>query len=475
MTPRRRNVCFYATPAAAQEAGFRACKRCRPDAAPGSPDWDSRADVVARAVRLIGDGAIEREGVDGLARRIGYSPRHLSRLLSAELGTGPLRLAVAHRVQAARTLLETSELSVTDVAWAAGFGSIRQFNDVIRRVYAMTPAELRDRAAERRDSKHSEVPPAKKAGPEKPAGPAATPLRARLCYRPPLAAAALLGFLGMRAVPGVESYDGSAYSTALRLPRGQGVARLSVAARMGRTTSPYLECELWLDDARDYPTAVSRLRRLLDLDADPRAVADGLSADPFLAPLVAGQPGRRMPGSADPEETALRAVIGQQVSLPSAQAISARLARRYGQALDHPQAGVTTVFPTAEALAAADPAGFGMPRARGIALRDLAAAMADGSLELHPGVDRDRVEARLLERRGIGPWAAAYIRMRGLGDPDVLPPGDAALRRSGAYLQNSRRWRPWRSYATAYLWASAGPRSSPAEKAPACPPKGKSQ
>ena len=343
VTPRRQNVRFYPTPAAAQQAGFRACKRCRPDAAPGSPEWDSRADVVARAVRLIGDGLVEREGVEGLARRIGYSPRHLSRLLTAELGTGPLRLAVAHRTQAARSLLETTDLPVTEVAWASGFNSIRQFNDVIRRVFDYTPGELRRRA--RGDGARARSV----------SGGVAV-VRARLAYRPPLDAGALLGFLGARAVPGVESFDGRTYVTALRLPGGLGTASVSVPGpgpdrpRSGRA---WLECDLSLDDIADYATAIARLRRLLDLDADPEAVRAGLGSDPFMAPLVAASPGRRMPGSAGMEELAMRAVVGQQVSLASARAANGRLAERFGDPLRFPRGGVVRAFPTAAAVAGA--------------------------------------------------------------------------------------------------------------------------
>lgn len=460
VTPLRRNVRFYPTPAAAQQAGFRACKRCRPDAAPGSPEWDSRADVVARAVRLIGDGLIEREGVDGLAQRVGYSPRHLNRLMTAELGTGPLRLAVAHRTQTARSLLETTDLPITEVVWASGFNSIRQFNDIIRRVFAQTPRELRQRAG--RDG----APGRRDRSGARPAV-----IRARLAYRPPLDAAALLGFLGARAVPGVESFDGGTYVTALRLPGGMGTASVSAAGAGGqpspagssrqRPQGAWLDCELRLDDVKDYATAVSRLRRLLDLDADPDAVAASLGSDPVLAPLVAAGPGRRMPGAADGHELAMRAVTGQQVTLASARATNGRLAERFGEPLRSPHAGVVRAFPTAAALAGADPTDLPLPLNRALALRGLAAALASGELELHPGVDREEAHAALLSRPGLGPWTAAYIRMRGLGDPDVLPPGDAAVRRAlgerdraagGAF---SDRWRPWRSYATSYLWAAA--------------------
>ncbi len=479
VTPRRSNVRFYLTPAAAQGDGFRACKRCRPDAAPGSPEWDIRADAVARAVRLIGDGMVGREGVGGLARRVGYSPRHLTRLLNAELGTGPLRLAMAYRTQTARALLEGTDLPVTEVAWASGFNSIRQFNDVIRRVYAQTPGELRRRSA---PAPGPDPAPGAMAGPGpgRPGGPGPAVVHARLAYRPPLDAAALLGFLGARAVPGVESYDGSAYTTALRLPGGLGSASISVPTRAGTSPTPWLDCELRLDDIADYATAVARLRRLLDLDADPEAVRASLSGDPVLAPLVAASPGRRMPGTHDAHELALRAVVGQQVSLAAARAAGGRLADRFGEPLRWPHAGVVRAFPTARALAGADPEDLPLPRTRATSLVRLATAMAQGELELHPGVDRQAAHDALLSRPGIGPWTAAYIRMRALGDPDVMPPGDAAVRRaltaagtpppgpdrSPPARAADRRWSPWRSYATAHLWAAAARPGPAAEKGP---------
>ena len=474
VTPRRHNVRFYATPAAAQQDGFRACKRCRPDAAPGSPEWDSRADVVARAVRLIGDGLLTREGVDGLARRVGYSPRHLNRLLTAELGTGPLRLATAHRTQTARSLLETTDLPVTEVAWASGFNSIRQFNDTIRRVYAYTPGELRLRAGNPAGAGRAAARRPVHPGPGH-GGAGAAVVRARLAYRPPLDSAALLGFLGSRAVPGVESFDGRTYVTALSLPGGLGTASVTTPGGPGtgppRSGSAWLECELRLDDIADYATAVARLRRLFDLDADPVAVCSGLGSDPFLAPLVAASPGRRMPGTAGVHELAMRAVVGQQVSLASARAACGRLAERLGEPLRSPHARVVRAFPTAEAVAGADPGDLPLPRGRAVALRRLAAAMATGEVDLHPGADREAVEAALLALPGIGPWTAAYIRMRGLGDPDVLPPADAAIRRAltgragpGGGGGAGHRWRPWRSYATAHLWTLASAPFTLAEK-----------
>lgn len=459
-TPRRQNVRFYTTPAAAQDAGFRACKRCRPDAAPGSPEWDSRADLVARAVRLIGDGVIEREGVAGLSARLGYSPRQLHRLMNAELGTGPLRLAMAHRVQNARALLENTDLPVTQVAWAAGFGSVRQFNDRVREVFALTPSRIR--AARPR--------PGGGAAPAGDGRPGPQTVVAHLTYRPPLDLDGMLDFLGRRAVPGLESWDGREYTRVLDLPRGAGLLRVATgppggSGPMGRlgASRPALDCIFELDDVRDYATAVSRTRRLLDLDADPAAVADLFAGDPVLGPVAAGAPGRRMPGTPSPFELAVRAVVGQQVSLGSARHAGARIAARFGRPLDRPGGDPGPprwVFPRPEDLAGADPAGLPLPARRAATLVALAEAVAGGRISLDPGADRDQTERRLLELRGIGPWTAAYIRMRALGDPDVFLPGDLVLERAIATLPDLKSlrasaWKPWRSYAVAHLWAAA--------------------
>ena len=288
ITPKRRNVAFYPTAAAAQQAGYRACRRCLPDAVPGSPEWNLRADLAGRAMRLISDGIVEREGVPGLARRVGYSERHLTRVLTTELGAGPLALARAHRAHSARLLIETTTLPLADVAFAAGFASVRQFNDTIRAVFGATPTELRTAARRRARG----------------AAPTAGRLTLRLPYRPPFDAAGLLGFLAARAIPGVESVVDGEYARTLSLPHGQGTARL-------RPADGHVDCTLRLTDMRDLGSAVARLRRLLDLDADPGAVDELLSADPALAPLLAATPGIRLPGCVDAAEIVSRALIGR--------------------------------------------------------------------------------------------------------------------------------------------------------------------
>lgn len=435
LTPKRANVRFLPTAAAAQRAGFRACKRCRPDASPGSPEWNLRADAVGRAMRLIRDGAVEREGVAGLARQLGFSERHLHRQLVAELGAGPLALARAQRAQTARLLIETTALPFTDVAFAAGFPSIRQFNETVREVFATTPTGLRRGA--RRDG----------------GGEAATGLSLRLRHRAPLDAGALLAFLGARAVPGVEAWDGATYRRVLALPHGPGVAALT------RGGPDHVACELRLGDLRDLAAAVQRCRRLLDLDADPVAVDDALAADPLLEPLVRRTPGRRVPGAADGAELAVRAVLGQQISIAGARTLAGRLTTALGEPLPDALADVqlTHAFPSAAALAATDPAELPLTRARAHALRGLASAVADGSLALDPGADRDATRERLLTLPGIGPWTAEYVAMRALGDPDAFPATDLGVKKAFERLgpaTDPQRWRPWRAYAVQHLWAS---------------------
>ncbi len=435
-TPRRENVRFFPTAAAAQSAGFRACKRCAPGAAPGSPEWDLRGDVAARAMRLIADGVVERDGVPGLAGRLGYSERQLRRHLAAELGAGPLAVARARRAHAARDLLGSTDLPATEIAFAAGFDSVRQFNATMREVFAASPSELRAVRA----------PGGSRPG----AG-----IGIRLAARRPFDGDAVLHFLAARAIPGVEEWTGDAYRRSLRLPHAPGIVEV-------RPDGDGVRATLHLVDPRDHATAVARIRRLLDLDADPVAVEDVLGADPLLAPSVAAAPGLRVPGTVDPAETAFRAVLGQQVSVAGARTTAGRIVERLGTPLAHPIGGVHLLFPTAAELAEADPATFGVPRARAHALVALARAIATGDLVLDVGADRAEAERRMLALPGIGPWTAAYVRMRALGDPDAFLPDDLGVVRALAALGGPRtaagaaaraeRWRPWRAYAVVHLW-----------------------
>ena len=463
-TPKRENVRFYATAAAAQQGGFRACLRCRPDATPGSPEWNMRADVVARAMRLIRDGIVDREGVEGLAHRLGYSVRQLNRLITSEVGTGPLAIARAQRGQAARILLETTTLPVTHVAFAAGFSSVRQCNETVQQIFADTPRGLRSRvtkAAALRRAAAGKVG-VQSAGTQS-AGTQSVSLR--LPARRPFNPDSVLGFLGTRAVPGVEAGDGATYRRSMRLPHGYAVVALA-AADPGREGPAFVEGELHLSDLRDLTTAVSRCRQLLDLDADPVGIVDALGDDPLIGASVRAQPGRRVPGAVDGFELAVRAVIGQQVSVAGARTIAGRLVALAGEAIPETLEGITHLFPTPAALVALaerDPAAFPMPGSRRRALVALAEAVAAGAVTIDPGTDPTELRATLLALPGIGPWTAEYVALRALRDPDAFLPTDLGIRRAaqalgqpddvGHLTQVAEAWRPWRSYAMVHLWA----------------------
>ncbi|MGW5984644.1 AlkA N-terminal domain-containing protein [Streptomyces anulatus] len=436
--PKVRNMTFYPSAAACQQAGFRACKRCRPDTSPGSPEWNARADSVARAMRLIRDGVVDREGVPGLASRLGYSARQIERQLLAELGAGPLALARAQRAQTARLLIETTALPMAEVAFAAGFSSIRTFNETVREVFGLAPGELRTRAAR---------------GPR----PAAVPgvIALRLPYRAPLNPSNLFGHLAATAVPGVEEWRDGAYRRTLTLPYGHGIVALT-------PKSDHIACRLSLTDPRDLTRAISRCRWLLDLDADPVAVDAQLRTDPLLAPLVDAGPGRRVPRTVDGAEFAVRAVLGQQVSTAAARTHAARLVTAHGVPVEDPEGGLTHLFPTAGALAGLDPEALALPRTRRTTLTTLVAALAEDRLRLDTDTEWERARAELAALPGFGPWTVESIAMRALGDPDAFLPTDLGIRRAAERLglpatpavltARAADWRPWRAYAVQYLW-----------------------
>jgi AraC family transcriptional regulator of adaptative response / DNA-3-methyladenine glycosylase II len=435
IVPKRENVRFLRSAAAAQRTGFRACKRCRPDASPGSPEWNHRADVVGRAMRLIADGVIDREGVDGLARRVGYSRRQLQRQLIAEIGAGPLAIARAHRAQTARHLIESTDLPLGQIAFAAGFGSTRQFNDTVRQVFACTPSDLRTRHRGERSSTPGEV---------------TLHLPARL----PFDGHELLTFLGQRAVPGVEAYRDGVYKRTLRLPRGGGIVELRAAPRG-------LRCRLRLEDLRDLGPALQRCRRLADLDADAAGVAEVLSEDPLIRSSLRVRPGLRVAGAVDGAELAVRAVLGQQITVAAARTLAGRLATAVDERVGLEDDDVRLQFPSPAAVIQQAPQ-LRMPARRRETVRNLATALASGSLGLDEGCDpRDAVH-QLAAIPGIGPWTTGYIGMRALADPDAYPVRDAGVRHALAgrgitaasdEATLTERWRPWRAYAVAHLWS----------------------
>ncbi|WP_082406463.1 AlkA N-terminal domain-containing protein [Microbacterium sp. No. 7] len=436
-TPKATGVTFYPTSAAAHEAGYRACKRCLPEAAPGSPAWNLRGDVAGRAMRLIAEGVVEREGVAGLAARLGYSSRHLTRLLTAELGAGPIALARAQRAHTARMLLVGTDLPASDVAFSAGFSSVRQFNDTVREVFGMTPLQLR--ARRRTTGGVAPVPGA---------------IDLALPVRGPIDAAGLFAWMAARALPGVEVAEPDAYARTVLLPGGPAWFRV-------RAAGAGLRLEARVQHPGDLPGLVARARRLFDLDADPLAVDEALAAHPELAPLVARTPGMRVPGATDAHEMLIRAMVGQQVSVAAARTALGRLVDALGEPA-HGSGGADRLFPTMAAIAERGHEVLRGPAARVRAVIEAAGALASGELTLTAGDDAQEQRAALLARRGIGPWTADYVRMRVTGDPDVLLPGDVALRAGAAAIGLpaaaapldawARRVAPWRSYLSAHLW-----------------------
>ncbi|MGB7360576.1 MAG: AlkA N-terminal domain-containing protein [Mycobacterium sp.] len=440
--PYARNMRFYPTAAAAQRAGFRACKRCRPDASPGSPEWNVRGDVVARAMRLIADGTVDRDGVTGLASRVGYTVRQLERLMHAEVGAAPLALARAQRAQMARVLIETTEMPFSDVAFAAGFSSIRQFNDTLRTVCDLTPTALRRRARTR-------------FGGDDTLGTGVMTLR--LPVRTPFAYEGLFGHLAASTVPGVEEVRDGAYRRTLALPHGIGIVSL-------RPHPDHVRCRLVVDDFRDVSTAIARCRRLLDLDADPEAIVAALGADEELGTLVAKAPGQRIPRTVDEHELALRVVLGQQVSMAAARTHAGRIVAAYGRPIEDAEGQLTHVFPSVAELSDIDERLLAFPTARRRTLTAMVSALQHGDVVLDTGCDWTLAREQLLRLPGIGPWSAEMIAMRGLGDPDAFPATDLgvvaaarqlALPTAPKYLlERSTRWQPWRSYATQHLWTA---------------------
>lgn len=453
-TPKPQNVTFYPTSAAAHEAGYRACKRCLPEATPGTPDWDTRKDTVGRAMRLIQDGVVDRDGVPALAARLGYTPRHLNRILYAELGAGPLALARAQRAHTARMLLTGTDLPVADIAFASGFGSLRQCNDTMLEVFGLQPSAIRR---------------AKQSA-------AGTPgtIDLALPVREPFDFAGVLEWMRARALGGLETVTETGFSRTIRLPGGPGwfEVRGTQTARCGaETASPPLRLRALLTSLADLGPLVARVRRLFDLDADPLAIDTALSSRPELRPLVAAIPGIRVPGAADTHEMLVRAMIGQQISVPAARTALERLVQALGDELPEVRCDDRLLFPTMSVIADRGSSVIRGPAARVRAIVGAAEALASGDLVLSAGDDAAEQRAALLAMPGIGPWTADYVRMRVLNDPDVMLPGDlvvrqgaeragmlasagesSAARELSAWAEGSA---PWRSYLTAHLWRAS--------------------
>ena len=438
-TPYAQNVRFYSCAAAAEAAGFRACRRCHPESSPGSPDWNVRADLVARALRMIADGIVDNEGVSGLAHRLAVSERHLHRELVAEIGVGPLTLARSRRAQTARLLIDQTNLSLTTIAFAAGFASVRQFNDTMQEVFACAPSELRRHAQPTNNGEGK--------------------LSLRLQYRPPFDAEPLLTYLEKRTIPGVEEVTSGRYRRTVAFAQSRGIIEVEPMSA-GNAIAVHVQ----LNDLSVLNLLVQRCRRLFDLDADPAAIASVLSTDPLLAPLVAARPGLRVPGAINGFEFAVRAIIGQQISVTGARTLVGRLVKSLGEPLASPDGSLTHMFPSPEVIAEADMNGLGLTQRRITALQALARSVIRQELILDATADREETATRLQALPGVGPWTSAYIAMRALSDPDAFPISDLGLRSAfeqhglaadpRSIAQRGEAWRPWRAYATQHLWTS---------------------
>ena len=442
--PHRKNVEFFPTSAAAQLAGLRACKRCRPDASPGSPQWDLRADLAGRAMRLIADGVVDRIGVAGLASDLAVSERTLHRVLQKEVGAPPIALARAQRAQASRVLIETTDMKFSDIAFASGFSSIRQFNDTVREVFALTPSELRSR---------------RKSAGSADADTVGGSIGLRLPVRYPFSADPLMGWVADHGPERLVRVDAATIRRTLRLPNGPGLVTIS-------PLTDHIWCEFELSAFADLSVAVSRIRRLLDLDADPVSVGECFADSP-LQQLVLRDPGLRVPGAVDGFEQAIMTIVGQQVSVAAGRTFGGRLVEAFGDPVNFADSLEWRLFPSAETIAGADLGPTGLTRSRQRTIAEVARAVIEDRLDLTTGADRAATRADLLALPGIGPWTADIIAMRALGDPDVFPVGDLVLRKAAAAIglpedakeltSASEPWSPWRSYAAHHLWASMYP------------------
>lgn len=440
-TPKRANVQFYRHPAEAEAAGLRPCLRCRPETAPGTPAWNGTSATVARALRLINENLAEDLDLGTLAARLGVGDRHLRRLFNEHLGASPVAVAQSYRVQLAKRLLTDSTLPVTDIAFASGFQSVRRFNYVFKTTYGIAPRDIRRKLGN--------------------GDAAASGLTIPLAYRAPYDANQIFHYLHSRAFPGVEAVTGGVYRRIVHLDGCTGMLSVepdSTRYRLMLTVEPSLVPVL--------PQVLERVRRMFDLHADPMSIRSALESDPALGPLVGRRPGLRLPGSWDPFETAIRAILGQQVSVKAANTLARRLVEKYGTPVpDHEAVGLTRTFPTPDRLSRARLETIGIMAARANTIRVLAREIARGEVALLPGQPLETLVEQLDALPGIGPWTAHYVAMRGFSEPDAFPIDDLglikALERAEGNIVKGKRlweraeaWRPWRAYACMHLWWS---------------------
>ncbi len=441
--PKPENVAYFPTAAAAAAAGFRPCLRCRPEAAPGTPAWNGASATVARAMALIRKGVLNESGVEDLALKLGVGGRHLRRLFKQHLGASPVAVATTHRVLFAKKLIHETDMPLTEIGLASGFGSIRRFNAAFRKIYGKSPSDLRKRKT-----------------PAQEASRAAFQCVLTLPYSPPYDWPGMLSFFRHRVIPGVERVADGAYHRTVRLTRTRGWISVDHAAAENA-----LRLTVRINDSRDLMALVERVRRIFDLDAGMTGIARVFRSDPTLSELWEKHEGMRLPGAWDPFEMAVRAVAGQQITVKAACTVVGRIARRAGEkahgASEH---SLTHYFPTARELLRVDPSEIGMPEKRKQTLRGLAKSVADGEIRLRASGGLDDFIQRLTRLPGIGEWTANYIAMRGLGEPDAFPAGDLGIVKAlttddvrptrSRILQRAESWRPWRAYAAIYLWRS---------------------
>ena len=438
------SVVYYASAAAAEEAGYRPCLRCRPESSPGTPAWLGTSNTVSRALRLIGESGLEDGGVEVLAERLGVGSRHLRRLFLKHLGATPAAVAHTRRLQFAKKLIDETALPMNQVALASGFGCVRRFNATIRKVYHRTPTQIRRLVRQTQTQPENQY-------------------LFRLHFRPPFHWQAMLDFLAARATPGVEIVEGGTYRRTISLHGREGYFEVSLAEGLDA-----LHLRIAFGDPQSLFFIVERVRAMFDLNADWAAIAQSLRGDPVLAARLKADPGIRVPGCWNGFELAVRAILGQQVTVKGATTLAGRMANRFGKPFGGPT-GLTCLFPAPEVLANARLGEIGLTGARVETIRALARAVIRGKISLEGGADSEVLLSRLHEIPGIGQWTAQYVAMRALGEPDAFPSSDLGLLRGLALEtpreleQRAQAWRPWRAYAAMYLWRIAA-EGVPAER-----------
>lgn len=432
-TCKEKNVRYFPSAAAAAEAGFRPCLRCRPECSPGTPAWLGTSNTVTRALRLIGESGLEDGGVESLAERLGIGARHLRRLFLKHLGASPSAVAHTRRLHFAKKLIDETTLSMAHVAQASGFGCVRRFNAAISITYHRTPTQIRRLARQTATLPENEYV-------------------FKLHFRPPYQWNSMLDFLAVRAIPGVEAVEQSTYRRSILLNNLQGSFEVSLGHEPDT-----LNVRIRFADPRSLFFIIERIRRMFDINADWEPIANRLCADPLLRSWLSAKPGLRLPGCWDGFELATRAILGQQVTVKGATQLAGRLVRSFGRQLSAPN-GLTYLFPEPQALADAKLTGIGLPASRAEAIQHLARAVSSHEIDFNAVTDSDALLCRLAELPGIGNWTTEYVAMRALGEPDAFPAEDIGLRRalhiSSPRLLEARaeKWRPWRAYASMYLW-----------------------